>query len=153
MARAGGRRDALPVVLDSTTSPPSCSRPTPACSARARATQLLVEDARGAACASRRGRVTPDAAPGADVVIWACGPWLAGLFPDHVDLKITRRDVFFFGGDAAWQRHAGVLRVRRRRYYGHGDIAGLGVKVAPDVPGDEVDPDTLDASPLPARER
>jgi len=120
---------------------------------RARAaTQLLVEDAARRGVRVEGGRVTPDAAPGADVVVWACGPWLAGLFPEHVELKTTRRDVFFFGGDATWQGRPGFCEYDAP-YYGHGDIAGLGVKVAPDVPGDEVDPDTIDRLPLPARER
>ena len=34
-------------------------------------------------------------------------------------------------------------------FYGHGEIGGLGVKVAPDGPGDEIDPDRLDRLPLP----
>ena len=38
-------------------------------------------------------------------------------------------------------------------FYGHGDIGGLGVKVAPDVASDEIDPDRLDRLPLDAREQ
>jgi sarcosine oxidase len=120
---------------------------------RARAaTQLLVEDGVRNGVRVEGGRATPATAPGADIVVWACGPWLAGLFPHHVELKITRRDVFFFGADSAWQDAPGFCDYEGP-YYGHGDIAGLGVKVAPDVPGDEIDPDTVDRIPLAERER
>jgi sarcosine oxidase len=120
---------------------------------RARAaTQLLVEDGVRHGVRVEAGRVTPATAPGADVVVWACGPWLGGLFPEHVDLKVTRRDVFFFGGDAAWQDAPGFCDYDAP-FYGHGDIAGLGVKIAPDLPGEEIDPDTVERIPLAARER
>ena len=36
-------------------------------------------------------------------------------------------------------------------FYGHGDVAGLGFKIAPDFPSDRVDPDTLDRIALPSR--
>ena len=39
----------------------------------------------------------------ADRVVWAGGAWLAGLFPDLVDLRVTRQDVYFFGTPAGWQ--------------------------------------------------
>ena len=120
---------------------------------RARAaTQLLVEDGARHGVRVEGGRVTPSAEPSADAVVWACGPWLAGLFPQHVQLKITRRDVFFFGADSAWQNAPGFCDYEAP-YYGHGDIGGLGVKVAPDLPGEEIDPDTVDRVPLPARVR
>src|SRR5581483_1304016 len=41
-------------------------------------------------------RATPQEPPAADVVVWACGSWLAQLFPALVEQKVTRRDVFFF---------------------------------------------------------
>lgn len=120
---------------------------------RARAaTQLLVEDGARHGVRVEGGRITPGAAPEADIVVWACGPWLARLFPEHVELKTTRRDVFFFGGDAAWQGTPGFCEYDGP-FYGHGDIAGLGVKVAPDLPGEEIDPDTVDRIPLAAREQ
>ena len=58
--------------------------------------------------------------------------------------SISRRDVFFFGADGSWQRHAGLLRLRRAVLRARRASAGLGAKVAPDVPGDEIDPDRLD---------
>ena len=32
----------------------------------------------------------------ADWVVWACGPWLATLFPGVVDLRVTKQDVLYF---------------------------------------------------------
>jgi sarcosine oxidase len=120
---------------------------------RARAaTHLLVEDGVRRGVRLEGGRITPADPPAADVVVWACGPWLAKLFPEHVELKVTRRDVFFFGADAPWQGAPGFCEYDAP-YYGHGDVAGLGVKVAPDLPGDEIDPDTVERLTLPARER
>ncbi|NUR76528.1 MAG: FAD-dependent oxidoreductase [Thermoleophilia bacterium] len=112
-----------------------------------RATQLLVEDGERAGVRSESGRLLPADDPRADVVVWACGPWLAALFPEHVELKVTRRDVFFFGADAAWRDAPGFCEYEAP-YYGHGELDGLGVKVAPDLAGEEVDPDTLDRLPL-----
>jgi sarcosine oxidase len=116
-----------------------------------RATQLLVEDG------ERRGvhlvaeRVRPADAPAADVVVWACGAWLPSLFPGLVDVRVERRDVFFLGGDATWRDTPGWVDYDAG-FYGHGDVSGLGVKVAPDRPSPEVDPDSLERLPLPGRE-
>jgi glycine/D-amino acid oxidase-like deaminating enzyme len=90
--------------------------------------------------------VTPADDPRSDVVIWACGAWLPALFPQDVELTIARRDVFFFGGDAAWRGTPGFCEYDGS-FYGHGEIGGLGVKVSPDFGGAEVDPDTLDRIP------
>ena len=116
-----------------------------------RATQLLVEDGERHGVRLESGRCEPADELRADVVIWACGPWLASLFPE-VELKVTRRDVFFFGGDAAWRGTPGFCDYDAA-FYGHGEIAGLGVKIAPDLPGEEIDPDTLQRIPLPSWER
>jgi glycine/D-amino acid oxidase-like deaminating enzyme len=116
-----------------------------------RATQLLVEDGERAGVIYESARMLPADDPHGDVVIWACGPWLASLFPQVVDLTVTRRDVFFFGAEGGWRGTPGFCDYDAS-YYGHGEIAGLGVKVAPDIPGDEIDPDTLDRIPLPAWE-
>jgi glycine/D-amino acid oxidase-like deaminating enzyme len=117
-----------------------------------RATQLLVDDGvrHGVKLESRAATV--DDAPQADVVVWACGAWLPKLFPDHVELRISRRDVYFFGTDAAWSGTPGFCDYDAP-FYGHGEIGGLGAKVAPDVPGVEIDPDRLDRLPLPALEQ
>ena len=117
-----------------------------------RATQLLVEDGQRRGVRVEAARVAPAAAPGHDAVVWACGAWLPALFPGLVDVRIERRDVFFLGGDASWRGTPGWVEYDGG-FYGHGDVAGLGVKVAPDRPADEVDPETLDRRALPERER
>jgi glycine/D-amino acid oxidase-like deaminating enzyme len=117
-----------------------------------RATQLLVEDGERRGVVRQAGRAAPDEPPGGDVVVWACGAWLPGLFPALVPVVVERRDVFFLGCDAAWTGTPGWVDYDAG-YYGHGDLAGLGFKVAPDFPGEHVDPDTLDRIALPARQQ
>ena len=96
--------------------------------------------------------VTPTKPPDADVVIWACGAWLPKIFPDLVQLKISRRDVFFFGVDGTWAGTPGFCDYDAPAY-GHGELGGLGMKVAPDGPDEDIDPDTLDRIPLAANEQ
>lgn len=115
-----------------------------------RATQLLVEDAERLGVRFETGRVEPGDPPAADVVVWACGAWLPKLFPREVELTLSRRDVFFFGGDGSWRGAPGFCEYDGP-FYGHGEIAGLGVKVAPDTPGGVLDPDTVDRVPLEER--
>ena len=116
-----------------------------------RATQLLAAEAGRLGARTIAARVRPEDEPEADVVVWACGAWLPALFPDEVEIRVERRDVFFLGGDASWRDTPGWVEYDTG-FYGHGDIGGLGVKVAPDLPSDEVDPDTLDRLPLAERE-
>ena len=55
-----------------------------------------------------QGRPTPARRrPPGDVVVWACGAWLPKLFPELVEDRISRRDVFFFGVDAPGTAHRG----------------------------------------------
>ena len=117
-----------------------------------RATQLLADDAERRGARRLAGHVTPVDAPDADVVVWACGAWLPAVFPGLVPVRVERRDVFFLGGDAAWTGTPGWVEYDAG-FYGHGDLGGLGVKVAPDQPSPEVDPDLLDRVPLPDRAR
>jgi glycine/D-amino acid oxidase-like deaminating enzyme len=98
------------------------------------------------------GHATPGDPPRADVVVWACGAWLPKLFPGLVDLRISRRDVFFLGVDGSWTGTPAFCDYDAQAY-GHGDIGGLGMKVAPDGAGEEVDPDTLERVPLPVNQR
>jgi glycine/D-amino acid oxidase-like deaminating enzyme len=98
------------------------------------------------------GHVLPATAPWADVVVWACGAWLPKLFPELVDLRISRRDVFFAGVDGTWAGRPGFCDYAGP-YYGHGELGGLGLKVAWDGPGAEIDPDELERLPDPESER
>lgn len=84
-----------------------------------------------------------------DVVVWACGGWLAGLFPGLVQLAVTRQELLFVDGGPAW-RAPGVPGWvdYDRAMYGTADLDGLGVKAAVDVDGPPLDPDAeLDDSP------
>jgi sarcosine oxidase len=111
-----------------------------------RATQLLVEDADRLGAQFEAGRVLPADEPRADVVVWACGAWLPKLFPELVELTISRREVFFLGGGADWRDTPGFCDYDAP-FYGHGDVGGLGVKIAPDLSGEDVDPDSLERVP------
>jgi glycine/D-amino acid oxidase-like deaminating enzyme len=106
-----------------------------------RATRLLADGLR-----LETGRATPEDPPRADVVVWACGAWLPHVFPGLVDLRISRRDVFFFGVDGTWVGTPGFADYDAA-FYGHGEIGGLGMKIASDGPDDEIDPDRLDRLP------
>ena len=96
-------------------------------------------------------RPTPAEPPRADLVVWACGSWLPKLFPGLVEQRISRRDVFFFGVDGAWAGTPGFCEFDGP-FYGHGELAGLGMKIAPDGRGAEIDPDVLERLPDPALE-
>lgn len=77
-----------------------------------------------------------------DIVVWACGPWLAHVFADLVSLKVTRQELLFFDGGPEWQMPGlpGWCDYDRARY-GTADIDALGIKVAIDDEGPEIDPD------------
>ena len=112
-----------------------------------RATQALARDLR-----IETRRATPGDPPRADAVVWAAGAWLPQLFPRLVELKISRRDVFFLGVDGSWAGTPGFCDYDAA-FYGHGEVRGLGMKIASDGPGDEIDPDTLERKPLPQNEQ
>jgi sarcosine oxidase len=98
-----------------------------------------------------RGRARPDAdaavledstALKGDVVVWACGPWLARLFPHQVSLSVTRQELLFFDGGPAWRApDLPAWCDYDRARYGTADIDGLGVKAAIDDLGPPLDPD------------
>ena len=82
----------------------------------------------------------------ADVVLWACGPWLGALFPAEVALRVTRQDLFFFAAPPDWGPAGAPGWVDfDAAIYGTGDLDGHGVKVAPDAEG----PDLAAEDPLP----
>jgi glycine/D-amino acid oxidase-like deaminating enzyme len=111
------------------------------------ATQALV---RGLPLETRR--VDPADPPAADVVVWACGAWMPQVCPGLIELRISRRDVFFVGVEGTWAGRPGFCDYDAA-FYGHGDLGGLGMKVAPDRSGESVDPDTLERLPLAENER
>ncbi|MBA3372826.1 MAG: FAD-dependent oxidoreductase [Actinomycetota bacterium] len=90
----------------------------------------------------------------ADRVVWACGPWLARLFPALIELRVTKQDVLFFGASAAW-RTPGVPGWvdYDMAAYGLGDLDGQGVKCNSDVEGPAFDPDTGERVISPDSER
>ena len=91
---------------------------------------------------------------GADRFVFACGPWMAGVFPEVIGRRIvaTRQEVFFFGTPAGDPRYdAGALPVwahlGERITYGVPSHERRGLKVADDSAGEEVDPTALDRAP------
>jgi sarcosine oxidase len=116
-----------------------------------RAVQVLTRQAirRGAQLAHGRARpegaavILPDSTRlRGDVVVWACGGWLAPLFGNLVPLHVTCQELLFVDGGPPW-RTATVPAWcdYDRATYGTGDIDALGVKVAIDVEGPLLDPD------------
>jgi len=72
----------------------------------------------------------------ADHVIWACGGWMAGLFGDVLDLRITHQDVYYFGAPGRWAAPGVPGWVDfDGAVYGMGDLDGRGFKVGPDQEG------------------
>ena len=91
----------------------------------------------GAAARLEDGRVFE-----ADVVVWACGAWLGRLFGEHVALRTTCQELFFFDGGPAWRADGVPAFVDfDRAIYGTRDIDALGVKAAPDFDGPPLAPE------------
>jgi len=77
-----------------------------------------------------------------DVVVWACGAWLARLFGDLVSLAVTRQELLFLDGGSAWGTPGLPAWVDYdRAMYGTADIDALGVKAGLDLDGPLLDPD------------
>jgi glycine/D-amino acid oxidase-like deaminating enzyme len=113
-----------------------------------RGVRALVAQAAAAGARMVRGRARPQGRAAVledstrlegDVVIWACGSWLRGLFGELVPLTVTAQEQLFFDGGPGW--HAPAWVDYARAMYGTGDIDGLGVKAALDVEGPPLDPD------------
>ncbi len=75
-----------------------------------------------------------------DAVVWACGPWLGRLFPEHVSLRVTLQELLFFDGGPEWRGSPGWCDYDRAAY-GTPDLDELGAKAAADYEGPEFDPD------------
>jgi sarcosine oxidase len=88
----------------------------------------------------------------ADHLVYAAGPWIAELFPQQLMNKIvaTRQEVYHFGAPQGDTRFAPPeLPVwadfnSGRIVYGIPDLEGAGFKIAIDVHGPTVDPDTME---------
>jgi sarcosine oxidase len=87
----------------------------------------------------------------ADAFVFACGPWLASLFPDVIgdNVTATRQEVFYFGapaGDARFTEPAlpvwmdFAVGSRSGQIYGIPAAGSSGFKVADDAPGPRIDP-------------
>jgi sarcosine oxidase len=80
--------------------------------------------------------------------VFACGAWLAKLFPDSLGNKIfpTRQSVFYFGipgGDTRFSPPAlPTWLIKNDECYGMPDLESRGLKIALDKHGERVDPDT-----------
>jgi sarcosine oxidase len=98
-----------------------------------------------------RGRARPEGARAVledgtrvegEAVVWACGGWLRTLFGDLVSLAVTRQELLFLDGGAAWRAPGVPAWVDYdRAMYGTADVDELGVKAALDVEGPPLDPD------------
>ena len=120
-----------------------------------RAVQTLARRAAAHGATVLRGRATPDGAGArledgrllaGDVVVWACGPWLPKLFPEHVPVRPVLAELFFLDGGPAWRDPSVPAFVDLdSAFYGTHDLDGLGVKMAPDFDGPPLDAD----APLP----
>ena len=84
----------------------------------------------------------------ADQFVFACGPWLAKVFPDVIGhlIRPTRQEVFFFGTPAGEMRYSEaqmptwIDASQPRVYYGIPGNEWRGFKAADDTRGPEVDP-------------
>lgn len=80
--------------------------------------------------------------------VFACGPWLGKLFPELLGARlfVTRQEVFFFGTPPGSTRFSPPALptwfFQSDQVYGMPDIEGRGLKIACDVHGARVDPDT-----------
>jgi glycine/D-amino acid oxidase-like deaminating enzyme len=116
-----------------------------------RAVEALVRLATDRGAALVRGEATPDGHAAlvgeqrleADHVIWACGPWLARLFPEHAQLRIDRVEYANFECGPEWSAENGVPTWAEidADAYGIPSLDGQGFKVAPGGPPSPYDPD------------
>jgi monomeric sarcosine oxidase len=93
----------------------------------------------------------------AERFVCACGPWLGSVLPDVLGARIfpTRQEVFYFGPAAGDRRFTSpalpIWLDFDRDYYGFPDIDGSGFKIAHDVHGEAIDPDSLERVPSSSR--
>jgi sarcosine oxidase len=88
--------------------------------------------------------------------VFACGPWLAKLFPEILGCRVfpTRQEVFFFTAPPGDTRFAPpalpTWLFQADEVYGMPDIESRGLKVACDRHGELIDPDTQSRLASPA---
>jgi sarcosine oxidase len=103
-----------------------------ACDAGAR---LTIERARPAGSAVDAGGRRLEA----DAVIWACGAWLAQLFPRLVELRVSFQQLSLFEAPPEWSGPGWVDFDAAT--YGHALVEPFGFKAASDLDGPDIDPD------------
>ena len=95
----------------------------------------------------------------ADLYVFACGPWLGGLFPEVIGerrILSTRQEIFYFGppaGDSRFEEEtcpAWIDLSGERIYYGIPGNEHRGFKVADDTRGEPLDPTTTERTLTPA---
>jgi len=80
--------------------------------------------------------------------VFACGAWLAKLFPEFLEDRIfpTRQSVFYFGIPAGDDRFSSpalpTWLIKNDECYGMPDLESRGLKIAMDQHGERIDPDT-----------
>ena len=80
--------------------------------------------------------------------VFACGAWLAKLFPEFLEDRIfpTRQTVFYFGIPAGDDRFSSpalpTWLIKNDECYGMPDLESRGLKIAMDQHGERIDPDT-----------
>jgi monomeric sarcosine oxidase len=98
--------------------------------------------------ASRAGGNVAEEQFAAKCFVFACGAWLAKLFPEILGNKIfpTRQSVFYFGIPAGDERFSPpalpTWLIKNDECYGMPDLESRGLKIALDKHGERVDPDT-----------
>jgi glycine/D-amino acid oxidase-like deaminating enzyme len=77
----------------------------------------------------------------ADRVVWACGPWLPRLFPNLIDVRVTKQDVFFFRGASRLADSAAGRRAppARDESLSAAVLDVRGFKISPDREGPRFD--------------
>ena len=96
-------------------------------------------------------RLSDGSALQADHYLFACGPWLGGLFPELIGERIqpTRQEVFYFGtppGDSRYSEGGMPVWIDngRRLFYGIPGSDRRGFKIADDALGSRFDPTSGD---------
>ena len=152
VAGAGEARGLYPSLGVRRPAPACSSSRTQACCTRAARRSCSSRTRSGSVRRSRRAASRPDdAAAKPTSSSGRAAPGCRSSSRSTWRSRSSRRDVFFFGGDGSWRGTPGFCDYDAP-FYGHGEIAGLGMKIAPDDAGDEVDPDTLDRVPSAERQ-